>query len=242
MAIGLLQPAVELKTIVSPESIDRFHSRHNGNSPFIQELVIKVRKQLFDHFCEEMRPQPDSTILDVGVTDETSPAANMLEQCYRYPQQIVCAGLSDGRVIQQSYPGVGYVQIRAGEKLPFADRQFDISYSNAVLEHVGGFARQRAFIAELCRVGKKTFLVVPNRWFPIEPHTVLPLLHYLPPTWFRRILRQTRYHEWATEETLNYVSPDFIREAWPADQSVRIEYQGLGVGIFKSNLVAWSQE
>ncbi len=81
----------------------------------------------------------------------------------------------------ESYAGSAqrYVQadIRA---MPFADGEFDIGVSNAVVEHVGGADDQRAFIHELCRVSKRVFVTTPNRWFPIEVHTRLPLVHWLP--------------------------------------------------------------
>jgi SAM-dependent methyltransferase len=67
-----------------------------------------------------------------------------------------------------------------GRRLPFADGEFDVAVSNAVVEHVGGADDQRAFVHELCRVGRRIFVSTPNRWFPIEVHTLLPLVHWLP--------------------------------------------------------------
>jgi SAM-dependent methyltransferase len=78
-----------------------------------------------------------------------------------------------------------------GRELPFADGEFDVAFSNAVVEHVaGGREGQRAFIRELCRVAKRVFVTTPNRWFPLDPHTLLPLVHWLPPGQRRdRVLR-----------------------------------------------------
>ena len=64
--------------------------------------------------------------------------------------------------------------------LPFPDGAFDVVHSNAVIEHVGGRERQEAFVREALRVGRRVFLTTPNRWFPIEVHTRLPLVHWLP--------------------------------------------------------------
>jgi SAM-dependent methyltransferase len=64
--------------------------------------------------------------------------------------------------------------------LPFPDDSFDVCFSNAVLEHVGDEDRQRAFVAEAVRVSRRVFLTTPNRWFPVELHTRLPLVHWLP--------------------------------------------------------------
>jgi 2-polyprenyl-3-methyl-5-hydroxy-6-metoxy-1,4-benzoquinol methylase len=88
--------------------------------------------------------------------------------------------------------------------LPFAADSFDVVHSSAVLEHVGSAENQRRFIAELTRVAKRVvFLTTPNRWFPVEFHSVLPLVHWLPKPWFRRLLRGTRYEFFSLEENLN---------------------------------------
>lgn len=51
-----------------------------------------------------------------------------------------------------------------------------------MIEHVGSREAQKAFVAELARVAKVVFLTAPNRWFPVEHHTGLPLAHYHPAT------------------------------------------------------------
>ena len=69
-----------------------------------------------------------------------------------------------------------------GRELPFADGAFDIGFSNAVVEHVaGGRDGQRRFVGELCLVAERVFVTTPNRWFPLDPHTLLPFAHWLPP-------------------------------------------------------------
>jgi SAM-dependent methyltransferase len=64
--------------------------------------------------------------------------------------------------------------------LPFADGEFDVVFSNAVIEHVGGPERQRQMVSEALRVGRRVFITTPNRRFPVEVHTRLPLVHWLP--------------------------------------------------------------
>ena len=62
----------------------------------------------------------------------------------------------------------------------FADQSFHIAHSNSVVEHVGDWTHMVRFAKELSRVATKWFIQTPNYWFPIEPHCMTPLFHWLP--------------------------------------------------------------
>jgi SAM-dependent methyltransferase len=76
------------------------------------------------------------------------------------------------------YPG-RYVQADATQRLPFADNEFDLAYSNSVIEHLPPGAWPR-FASELRRVARGWFVQTPAWEFPIEPHALLPFAHWLP--------------------------------------------------------------
>jgi hypothetical protein len=82
------------------------------------------------------------------------------------------------RLARPDYPGA-FVQADVLEGLPFADGEFDLAYSSSVIEHVAPADRPR-FAAELSRVAKAVFVQTPAWSFPIEPHSLLPLAHWLP--------------------------------------------------------------
>ena len=71
-------------------------------------------------------------------------------------------------------------EIGDGCALRYADKSFDIAYSNSVIEHLQTFENQIRFAAEIRRVGRQMFVQTPNRWFPIELHFVTAFIHYLP--------------------------------------------------------------
>ncbi|MGZ8400923.1 MAG: methyltransferase domain-containing protein [Methyloceanibacter sp.] len=47
---------------------------------------------------------------------------------------MTCAGLGDGGNFLTAFPHLAYVQIAADNALPFADQEFDVVFSNAVLD------------------------------------------------------------------------------------------------------------
>src|ERR1700679_2063749 len=156
-------------------TVDERYYRHAGSMNFIRRISALARRRVFDLFMQTMQPKPQDRILDIGTSDDTGIESNMLEQLYPHRANLTCASLTDGKTILAAYPGVRHVRITAGEPLPFKHNEFDIVHSNAVLEHAGSRTQQKNFIAEMCRVAPRRFLAVPNRGFPVEPHTCLPL-------------------------------------------------------------------
>jgi hypothetical protein len=156
----------------------------------------------------------DDHILDVGVTsDREQLASNYLEAWHPRKDRITACGIDDASFLEDVYPGLRFVR-GDGKDLPFPDASFDWVHASAVLEHVGAASEQARFIAELRRVARKgIFLTTPNRWFPIEFHTVLPLLHWLPMRWFRALLRRLGHRELAREEHLNLMDRRAIARA-----------------------------
>jgi SAM-dependent methyltransferase len=149
------------------------------------EISLRSRRRKLELFLEELRPTGETSVLDVGVDElpfgegEGCTTLNFFEEHYPWPEQITALGLYEGAGFRARYPHIRYVQGDACA-LPFADGEFDVVFSNAVVEHVGERERQRQLVSEALRVGRRAFITTPNRWFPIEVHTRLPLVHWFP--------------------------------------------------------------
>jgi ubiquinone/menaquinone biosynthesis C-methylase UbiE len=137
-------------------------------------------------FFELMHPTSAMRVVDVGVSDGgfgegrgATATHNFFEALYPWPGRITAVSTQYLDRFHQAFPEVTCVRAD-GRELPFADGEFDIGFSNAVVEHVGGREDQRRFVHELCRVSKRVFVTTPNRSFPVEVHTLLPVVHWLP--------------------------------------------------------------
>jgi SAM-dependent methyltransferase len=130
-------------------------------------LAARARAQRHMRFFALTRLQAGARVLDVGcgriglraLEPDLDITGVDLTERPEYPGPFVCADAAAG--------------------LPFADDEFDLVYCSSVIEHVPQ-ARRAAFAAELRRVGRGWFVQTPAFSFPIEPHSLLPLAHWLP--------------------------------------------------------------
>jgi hypothetical protein len=204
---------------------------------FAEQLLITARARIFQDFMARMRPSPSERILDVGVSDVVGAAANVLERTYPHRRNITACGIGEGGEFRQAFPEIDYVRIEANQRLPFGDKSFAVATANAVLEHVGSLDAQAAFVAELCRVGSRVFISVPNRFFPVEHHTALPIAHYQSHV-FRAVCRLAGKAEWAHTENLIFMTRKRLWQlaAPMTDKSAAVGYTGLLFGPLSSNL------
>jgi hypothetical protein len=167
-----------------------------------------VRHRLF---IRTLSPAADETILDVGATDSQVQWANHLEAVYPHRERITAVAVERLHDFNLAFPEVHTVR-GDGCDLPFADGAFDIVYSNAVIEHVGDRERQRRFLSEAYRVAARAvFVTTPSRWFPIESHTMTPLLHWGPRALASAVWRHTGNAHFADPQNLNLLTARELR-------------------------------
>ncbi len=183
-------------------------------------VSMQVRKRMLDSFMAALSPTEKSTILDVGVTCDSRSDSNFFEKFYPFKKQITAVGLEDASSLEDEFPGLTYLKADA-LALPFENKSFDIAVSWAVIEHVGCKERQEKYLSELLRVSKKAFITTPNRWYPLEFHTVMPFLHWLPPEIFRKILKALRMDFYASVETLNLLDEKTFMALLPEGAKVK---------------------
>jgi hypothetical protein len=138
-------------------------------------LVNELRKRRFERFLSLIRPLPRPlTILDVGGEEYIWTAMGFGSD------SSITVTLLNLYPIETSYPSFKSIVGDARAMACFDDKEFDVVFSNSVIEHVGGPDDMQRMAAEVERVGKSYFIQTPNRYFPIEPHFLFPFFQFLP--------------------------------------------------------------
>ena len=185
-------------------------------------VSMRSRERKLQLFLELFRPGPETSVLDVGVTDAPfggGSTDNFFEALYPWPDRVTAVGRTSLDRFAAAFPAVTVVQAD-GRSLPFADGAFELGFSNAVVEHVGGREEQRRFVHELCRVAERVFVTTPNRWFPLEVHSLVPFAHWLPRRARDRILSRRGF-----DDILEPLGPKELASLFP--YSVRVVNRGM---------------
>lgn len=151
----------------------------------IYRLAANFRKNRMEAFLQKFKPTSETRILDVGgfygFWKDSGIQSKITILRPEGPENLPpdCPANFDS------------VQGDGCDLKEYQDGDFDIVFSNSVIEHVGEFDRQIRFANEAARVGKSYWVQTPAMEFPIEPHLLTPFYHYLPRALQEKLYRFT---------------------------------------------------
>jgi len=142
------------------------------NADSLARRLRGKRFALFERLIASL-PRP-LNLLDVGGTADFWQAMGYRD---RDDLQLTLLNVTAENI---SAPHITSVAGDARDLAEYRTGEFDVVFSNSVIEHVGAFADQKRMADEIRRVGKRYFVQTPNRYFPIEPHFLFPCFQFLP--------------------------------------------------------------
>lgn len=89
----------------------------------------------------------------------------------------------------------------------------DLVLASATIEHVGSHENQKKMIKNISLLTSKIFFITtPNKNYPIDFHSKLPLVNMLPNNIFRKILKFLNFDYLSREENLNLLTQKDIKQ------------------------------
>jgi hypothetical protein len=180
------------------------------------DTVRRWRERRYQLFIEVCGVRPTDRIIDVGAGWGAA-----LER-FNKTNPIVAIDLSPQPSDWLASNNVTVVK-GDGTRLPFADEEFDVAFSNSVIEHVPPELQSR-FAAEIRRVARRYFVQTPNKYFIVEPHYQVPLFQFFPRS-VRQALNRRFTLGWQAKgewEEINLLSAGDLRRLFP-DSEIRRE-------------------
>lgn len=145
-------------------------------------LATKFRRKRFCFFRTLLASVPRPlAILDVGGTEIFWEHMGFADE---EDVEITILNLAQSELMLTQHQGGStrfFKKVGDARSMPeFGDGEFDVVFSNSVLEHVGSLEDQQRMIDEVRRVGKRFFVQTPNFFFPVEPHFHVFGFQFLP--------------------------------------------------------------
>jgi len=206
-----------------------------------ESFANRLRNARFRFFEERLNGLPNRrlTVLDIGGFEQFWVARG-----YHGHERFEITVLNLG-VEPTHYPNIRSVKGDACDLSDFTDRQFDIVFSNSVIEHLHTYEGQQAMAREVQRVGHYHFVQTPNRFFVIEPHYLLPWFQFMPKavqlsvltkTSLSRLKRMSREDALAVLDEVRLLSEGEFRTLFPKSNIYYEKFLGMTKSFTAHNL------
>ena len=148
---------------------------------FIDRIVLNKRKEMANIINRQLDNIELTDALDIGSTDDNNfESSNFLIKNINNIKHY--KSLSNQVITDKFFSSSLIKSITDNLSVEEVDKfKSDLVISNATIEHVGSLEDQIKMISNVIRLSKKIFIITtPNRFHPIDFHTKLPLIHWLP--------------------------------------------------------------
>jgi hypothetical protein len=140
-------------------------------------LGAKARMRRWEMFRDAFPRIEDQRLLDLGGTVESWRRAPVR------PRHVTVLNLFEPGESNEDWivPVTGDA-CSAADALADAkvETNFDVVFSNSLIEHVGGHARRQELARQVNQLAPHHWVQTPYRYFPLEPHWLFPGMQFMP--------------------------------------------------------------
>ena len=180
---------------------------------FFDKIINKKRIEMIKLINKNIKISKIKDLLDIGTTeDSTAKSSNIF--CKMLNKIPIHKSISNQIITNKRFK----ISLKKSITSKFSNKNIkdlkcDLVISSATIEHVGNFKNQVFKVKNMISLSNKYVVITtPNRFYPIELHNKLPLIHWLPKKLFRKILIFLNMNYFADEKNLNLLSKNELKK------------------------------
>ena len=201
------------------------------------KIITKKRLEIVDIINSQIVLNNINDVLDIGTTSDTeNKSSNFVIQnlkniknFYSISDQLITSPLFKKKLQKSIIENFSENEIE--------NFKSDLVVSNATIEHVGNYNNQKTMVANMIKLSKKMVIIsTPYRYHPLEFHTKIPFIHWLPKKIHRKILKIFNLDFYSKEENLNLLSKSDL-SSFIKDEEIKSEFIYIKFLFLRSNLI-----
>ncbi len=180
---------------------------------FFDKIINKKRVEMVNLIKKKINLSKIRDLLDIGTTEDSSANSSNIF-CKMLNNIKIHKSISNQKIKDKRFKLCLKKSITSElSKNNIQNFKSDLVISSATIEHVGNLKNQIIKVENMISLSKKYVVIsTPNRFYPIELHTKLPLLHWLPKSLFRKILIFFNMNYFADEKNLNLLNKSDLKK------------------------------
>jgi len=208
-----------------------------SHTKFTDKIIYRKRLEIISIIRKELKNNNLKDILDIGTTVDVSESSNLIIKSLKNFEKY--KSISDQKITSNFF----FKSLQKSITQELSPDEIDIYrsdvvISNATIEHVGSYEKQLKMIENIIKLSKKIFVVVtPNRMHPIEFHSKIPFIHWLPKKLHRKILSIFGLKYLSKEENLNLLKIIDLIHLMKKFNNVDYDLKYVKFLLFKSNII-----
>jgi hypothetical protein len=207
------------------------------HSSFTDKIILSNRKKIIDIVYHFLKNKNLFNILDIGSTNDENQSSNIIIKKLKFFKEF--NSISNQKISNDFFKKTLKKSIT--ENLFHSEiKKFesDVVISNATIEHVGSKKKQIKMCENIIKLSKKYFIIItPNRLHPLEFHTKIPLIHWMPKKIHRKILKFLGFNFLSKEENLNLLSKKDLIDIMRELKQSKYSFFHIRFLFFKSNII-----
>ena len=201
------------------------------------KIITKKRSEIVDIINNQIILNNINEVLDIGTTNDTkNKSSNFIVKNLKNIKNF--NSISDQLITSSFFKKKLQKSITEDfSEYEIENFKSDLVISNATIEHVGKYDNQKTMFDNMIKLSKKMIIIsTPYRYHPLEFHTKIPLIHWLPKNIHRKILKNIGLTFFSKEENLNLLSKSDFNNFLESEK-IKGEFRYIKFLFFKSNLV-----